>query len=348
MSRIKVSCGRCGTCVYCGLVRRDARHAARFDFGDDEVPEVVAPAVKRPPLLTVGMPTIKDYHGVFFTVEALRLYQHLPIEILVVDTLPTTYRPAQADGTKVSEHALMLRQLGCATVGDYHVARLCARVGASYRHEPGAAGTAAAKNKVFEHAAAPIVMCLDCHVLLKPGATEAVLAYFDERPASRDMAQGPLLHDNQLTRSTHFDPAIWSKGMWGRWAYDKAGYEAGVPFEIKMSGMGLFAMRKAAWPGFHPEFTGFGGEEGYIQEKVRQHGGKVVCVPQAEWVHRFHRPEGVPYRVNSEDTLRNYLLGFRELGLDPAPVFAHWTSMGMRVVADRVWNEINRIGLAPP
>ena len=91
-----------------------------------------------------------------------------------------------------------------------------------------------------------------------------------------------------------------------------------------MQGLGLFACRRAAWPGFNPDFRGFGGEEGYIHEKFRRAGGRTLCLPFLRWMHRFTRPLGIPYVNRWEDRLRNYLIGFRELGLDTAPVVEHF------------------------
>ena len=43
------------------------------------------------PFLTIGMPTYDDYHGIFFSVQALRMYHSEildDIEILIVDNNP--------------------------------------------------------------------------------------------------------------------------------------------------------------------------------------------------------------------------------------------------------------------
>ena len=127
--------------------------------------------------------------------------------------------------------------------------------------------------------------------------------------------QGPLINDDLKRLSTHFDPT-WRAGMYGIWGHDPAGDDPDAPpFDIPMQGLGLFACRRAAWPGFNPRFRGFGGEEGYIHEKFRQAGGRTLCLPFLRWMHRFHRPLGVPYRNRWEDRFRNYLIGFHELGL---------------------------------
>lgn len=107
--------------------------------------------------------------------------------------------------------------------------------------------------------------------------------------------------------------------------YDLLGYDAtSEPFEVFAQGCGLFFVRKNAWLGFNKHMRGFGGEECYIHEKYRQAGRKTMCLPFLKWVHRFYRPEPVNYTVNDRDRVRNYLLGFTELGLDFSPLKEHF------------------------
>jgi hypothetical protein len=98
-----------------------------------------------------------------------------------------------------------------------------------------------------------------------------------------------------------------------------------------MQGLGAFSCRTDAWPGFHPGFRGFGGEEGYLHEKFRRAGGRCLCLPWLRWMHRFGRPRGVPYPLTIEDKLRNYVLGHTELGLDLSP--SSVTASASRVIA---------------
>jgi len=91
-----------------------------------------------------------------------------------------------------------------------------------------------------------------------------------------------------------------------------------------MQGLGAFSCLKSAWLGFHPQFRGFGGEEGYIHESFRQAGRKTLCLPWLRWMHRFGRPFGPRYLVTQEDRLRNYVIGHDELGLDLAPILHHF------------------------
>jgi hypothetical protein len=247
--------------------------------------------------LTIGMPTYDDFDGVYFTVQALRLYQDLAdSELVVVDNY------------------------GCAHTKDFVENWVKGR----YVLATEAVGTAAAKNRVFAEARGKIVLCCDSHVTFAPGAIARLMAYYQEHPGTRDLLQGPLVYDDLQTISTHLDP-VWRGQMWGIWGTDPRGMDPeAAPFEVWGQGMGVFSCRREAWPGFHPAFRGFGGEEGYIHEKVRQHGGRVLCLPWLRWGHRFGRAKGIPYRISVEDKFRNYLLGFDELGLDLTPVLEHF------------------------
>jgi hypothetical protein len=187
---------------------------------------------------------------------------------------------------------------------------------ANYRYIPAGEFTGTAiKNAVFVNAGGEFVLCMDSHVFFVPGALKRLIAYMRAQPETRDLLQGPLVYDDLKTFSTHFDP-VWRGGMYGTWGTDPRGLDPdGEPFDIPMQGMGVFACRRAAWPGFNPRFRGFGGEEGYIHEKTRQRGGRTLCLPFLRWMHRFNRPMGIPYRNTWEDRFRNYMIGFMELGL---------------------------------
>ena len=179
---------------------------------------------------------------------------------------------------------------------------------------PATFASTAIRDRVFAEASGEFVLCMDSHVFFVPGALRRLIAYMRERPEMRDLLQGPLVYDDLKTFSTHFDP-VWRAGMYGTWATDPRGQDPdGEPFDIPMQGLGVFACRRAAWPGFNPRFRGFGGEEGYIHEKMRQRGGRTLCLPFLRWMHRFNRPMGVPYPNFWEDRFRNYMIGFTELG----------------------------------
>ena len=252
--------------------------------------------------LAIGMATYDDFDGVYFTVQAIRLY-HPEItddtEIIVIDNHP--------DGPCGES----LKKLDSQVKG--------------YRYVPfpDVEGTSV-RNVVFHEANADFVLCMDCHVFIVPGALKKLLDYLERHPACNDLLQGPMIHDDLSTIMTHLD-AVWRDGMYGIWSLDERGSDQeGEPFAIPLQGLGLFCCRKDAWPGFNPRFRGFGGEEGYIHEKFRQAGGQTTCLPFLRWLHRFSRPMGVPYRLNWEDRIYNYMVGLNELGLDTQPMKEHF------------------------
>jgi hypothetical protein len=269
------------------------------DPKSDAVPmAAVAALIGNGPELTIGMAVYDDFDGVYFTIQALRLYHDLEhTELVVVDN----------HGCKHTEEFVR-----SSIRGRYIVAT-------------DIVGTAAAKEVVFREARGTAVLCCDSHVLFAPGSIARLKRYYRAHPECDDLLQGPLVYDDGELMSTHFDP-VWRGQMWGVWATDARGHDRdGEPFEIPMQGLGVFTCRAEAWPGFHPGFRGFGGEEGYLHEKFRQAGGRCLCLPWLRWMHRFGRPRGVPYPVTVEDKLRNYLLGHAELGLDPEPVLSHFS-----------------------
>jgi hypothetical protein len=256
--------------------------------------------------LCIGMATFDDFDGVWFTIQAIRMYQS---EVL-----------ADLSFVVIDNHPEGLAAGALKALGDWVP---------HYRYVPfgGYQGTSV-KDLVFREADAEIVCCVDCHVLLRPGALAALLTWFDAHPDSRDLLQGPLLHDDlERPAATHFEPT-WGSGMFGQWARDPRIDDPDcAPFEISMQGLGFFACRKDAWPGLNPRLRGFSVEEGYLHEKFRRRGDRVLCHPGLAWAHRFPRPAGTAYRNLWEDRVRNYFLAWSEIGWDTAPVEAHFREL---------------------
>jgi hypothetical protein len=96
------------------------------------------------------------------------------------------------------------------------------------------------------------------------------------------------------------------------------------PFEIWGHGGGCFGCFKDAWLGFHHDFKGFGGEEGYLPSKYRKHSRKVWSLPFLKWIHRFGEGKGAGYPLLVEDRIRNYLIGHIELGIDESRLVEHF------------------------
>jgi glycosyltransferase involved in cell wall biosynthesis len=173
-------------------------------------------------------------------------------------------------------------------------------------------GVSHAKNRVFTEAKGEYVLCIDSHILVKTGALDIELE-------GDNLYQGPLMYSSCKKYSLAWEP-VWRKQMWGIWSPAVTELPK-VPVEIWAMGAGFFACRRSSWLGFNPGFRGFGGESGYIQEKYRKAGRKVYCHPAMVWIHLFHcEGSKIPYPLKIQDRIKNYLLGYRELGLDTAPI----------------------------
>ena len=276
--------------------------------------------------LTIGMATYDDYDGVYFSVQALRLY-HPELadecEFLVIDNNPK------------GDCAEPLKDL------ERHIP--------NYRYipEPARIGTSV-RDMVFKEAAGEFVLCIDCHVFIVQGAIKRLLKYLSDNRTTQDLLQGPLLRDDLKSISTHFRPE-WRGGMYGVWDDNGAASDPEAPpFDIEMQGLGLFACRRDAWPGFNPAFRGFGGEEGYIHEKFRRAGARTLCLPFLRWMHRFGRPMGTSYPNLWEDRIWNYLVGFSELGLPTEEMERHFRQLLGEPRGAEVFERLKRIAKNAP
>ncbi len=326
------------------------------------------------PKLTIGMAHFDDYHGAYFSIQALRLSEPdvmRDVEFVVVDNSPAN-----------SKHSQMLRPFveGWARQGT---------AGVKYVPFQGTVGTSAPRDQIFKVASGNAVLAMDCHVMYPPGTIKRLIEWYDEHPDTDDIYSGPLVYDDLKNYTTHFDN-VWRGEMWGIWArawecceggvhfssrqnnnkceyYDLVGgkspiqschkcnkalpsdvawggheqklIEAGyrplgehsddAPFEIPGMGLGVFSCRREAWLGFNEHASGFGGEELYIHEKFRQAERKAICLPFLRWLHRFARPDGVPYPLPRYLKVRNYVLEFQELGFPLDDIHAHFVKPGL-------------------
>lgn len=260
--------------------------------------------LNKEPKLSIGMAVVNDFQGMMFTAMSLLLQakQELshPVELIVVENQDTD-KPCKL------------------------TAEFCEKAGIVYTHFRKVYGTAAPRNEIFNLATGDVVWSVDSHILHQPGSLLAVARYFQNNPESKDLVSGPLVDERGNVMATNWAPQ-WREGMYGTWHLHHAGMQTNAPFEIPLMGLGSFAMRKAAWPGFHPLMRRFGGEEGYIHEKVRQRGGQCICIPQAGWWHRFSKPAGGEYVNTWSDRVFNYLVGWLELGKDPYEIIDHFNN----------------------
>lgn len=253
--------------------------------------------------LTIAMATHNDYDGVYFTLQSIRLYQHLvDVEYIVLDNNPT------------SLHGEKLRKL-CGDIPGCKLVPVTDRMSSFVKYD------------AFQHATGDVVLIMDCHVLLVPEFVSAMMRWWAAHPDSRDMLTGPVVYNNLTSCSTRMNPE-WRGHDFGTWGDDKEALQKGVPFEVPMQGMGCFSVRREAWQGINPHFRGFGAEEWYCAEKIRQWGGKVMCHPAMRWVHRFGWPVRT-FPLSMEIKIVNYYRGWLELyGSRDHPqiqaMTAHW------------------------
>lgn len=257
----------------------------------------------KPVSLSIGIATHDDFDGAWFTINSL--YLHHPEAMGRAEVVLLDNHPRGIEAVELKRLETLLPNVRYIPVSAY--------------------SSTAIRNQIFSHARGELVVVLDSHVLLAPGALRAVTDWFVKHPESTDIVQGPMLTpDNQHNGATHMEP-VWNAGMYGVWANDHRAEVVGADaFEVPQHGLGAFACRREAWPGLSTKFVGFGGEEGYVHEKFRRKGGLALCLPAFRWQHRFPRPRGVSYRLNWEDRVRNYAIGWSELGFDVDQMADHF------------------------
>ena len=241
------------------------------------------------------MATYDDFHGVYFSLQSLRMYHPIckkqDVEIVVIDNNPSSF------------HAECVQNLMKSIPNSKYI---------KFEDKK----STSTRNEIFKHASGKYCISMDCHVMFFPEAIESLLEYYTKHENCKDLVQGPMIYDNLAAYATHFKPS-WGGDMYGQWDHDESKYNSGEPFDIPMMGLGVFSCETKNWLGFNESFRGFGGEEGYIHQKFRQNGGRTICLPKFKWLHRFGRPDGVKYPLILEDRIWNYFVGWLELTKNP-------------------------------
>lgn len=269
--------------------------------------------------LTIGMAVHDDLDGLYFTIQAIRMFHKEvlnDVEFVVIDN-----NPAGAHSKCIRDFIDWIEEpVQYLPFTNYN--------------------STIVRNKIFDLADTPYVLSIDSHVLIEPGAIKKLIEFYENNKDNGNLLQGPLIYDNLRGISTHFD-LVWQSNMWGVWGNDQRGEDPnGPPFEIPAQGLGLFSCRKDSWLGFNKEFRGFGGEEGYIHEKYRKNGKTTMCLPFLRWNHRFYRPSGVSYPNDLSQRFKNYLIGFKELGLNIDELKSHFEQSIDKNVINNLVNEV--------
>ena len=269
------------------------------------------------PKLTIGMAHFKDYYSAYHTIQELRIHHDVSeCDFVIVDN------SAGSQHSKDLVDLVNQMRIGGAVV--------------TYHPITDKSGTSHTRAKIFELAQSPAVLVMDCHVHLYPNAIRKLIDWYDAHPDTKDIYSGPLAWDSLKSGASSFKDE-WDGEMWGRWDGSLVPLDA-QPFETLGMGLGVFSMRKDAFPGFPKDVSGFGGEELCLHNRVRKHGGKSVCLPFLRWVHRWGRPDGIPYVNRKEDKARNYMIWHKEDGIDIEA--CHREFVGKKHLTQEQWDSL--------
>lgn len=265
-------------------------------------------------MFTLGIATYDDYDGLYFTVQSARIYHPDIKEVVIIDNNPN------------SNHGKFAKQLSNWQDESFKINYI------PYAKKQGTS----VRNKIFEYAKQDYVIVADSHVLFLPNSVSNLKEFYLNDSKPYDFIQGPMMYDNCKTYSTHLDP-VWRSNFFGVWStrFSEEKY-----FEIPSMGLGVFSCKKNEWLGFNNLFRGFGGEEGYIHEKYKMNGGRCICLQGFKWLHRFNRPNGIPFRNVLEDRCFNYFIGRLELNKDYMDVANHFSKVGLnKEIVQNCFNE---------
>jgi len=269
-------------------------------------------------MFTLGLATYDDYDALYFTIQSVRIHHPEITEIIILDNNPN------------SPHGKLNKEL---------VNWQSPGVVIKY-FEFSEKKSTSIRSELFKYATNEYVIIADSHVLFLQNSIKALKDFYLNHHKPYDFVQGPMYYDDLKAHSTHLDP-VWRCYFFGIWATKDTQEKY---FEIPSQGLGVFSTKKSEWLGFNPLFKGFGGEEGYIHEKYRKKGGRCICVKDFKWIHKFGRPNGVPFPNILEDRLSNYLIGKWELGLPYQDVIDHFVSEGLnKDIIQRVYNDAHRL-----
>lgn len=153
------------------------------------------------PRISIGMATFNDFEGVWATVQSVYLHNEWnnphDVEIVIVDTSPPG-----------SEHKRLVQGLVAKHQQDHLI---------KYIELPQVIGTTYPRDIIFQHATAPYVVVVDCHVMLPSNVLLRLAQWFESHPDCEDIIHGPMWYDDLSSPSTHFADQF-RGGMWGTWS----------------------------------------------------------------------------------------------------------------------------------
>lgn len=269
--------------------------------------------------LTIGTPFYEDFKGAFFTIQNIQINHRKfkdRIEFVVVDNKPRTRQSAR-----------LKKFLGSITQSKVKYVELKSPV-----------GTACAKNAVFDNAETDYVLCIDSHVILEENCIEDLFRIYEYGMDHDGLVQGPLIGDDAdpQTAQNSFT-SKWSGGMFGQWERIAQGRKKVIPATPSFA-CGFLSSRKDNWLGFNEHFRGFGGEEGYIQQKYWKNTRPAFVFQELGWCHLFEDIDRSNSHKSVFDQARNYIIGWQELGFDLTEMKDHFVGEGL--LPQRQWDWI--------
>lgn len=205
--------------------------------------------------------------------------------------------------------------------------------------EPGQKSSAL--DQLFEQARGEVVLVLQDPVRLRHGSLQALDRFFACHPDSNALVHGLTMSGKRVI-ATHSDP-FWRRNSWGSRANKPSPrLGEGLPFVIPMQESGVFSCRRSAWPGMPSGWRGYGGEDGFLQERFRREGAQVVCLPGLQWERIAQVRPARPYSQQAVQVLRNHLAGAADLDLDTRYITLRHRDRVAPGVSDRLRNQALR------
>lgn len=319
--------------------------------------------------LTIGMAHFDDFHGAVFSIQSIRMsnaFKKHDIEIVVIDNSPNSnhgkalqqfcqkvgakyFAFANSTGTTQTRQSIFDVATGDAVLCmDCHVLFFpegIERLIEFYTKNP----------KTKNLYSGPLYLDnmneISTHFdLLWRGQMWGVWGYSRQCKCGYVFSYQPAADFNYLEDDLYLSMETTQKDLKGTCPKCNADLRAYAhnrqdcsldtePFQIPSQGLGIFTCMKDAWLGFNPNFRQFGGEEGYIHHKYEQAGHKTMCLPFLGWWHRFARPDGVKYPMSLESRVKNYVHGFKELGLPIKEIKNHFINND-KSLTEETWDNI--------
>jgi len=126
-------------------------------------------------LLTIGMSTYDDFDGVYFSIQALKMYHEIvnssDVEIIVIDNNP------------FGRHSQKVKNF---------VKNWAKQIYIPYTNKK----STSVREQIFKNAKGKYTICMDCHVLFVKDSINHLLNYYKENKDCKNIVSGPMVYDD--------------------------------------------------------------------------------------------------------------------------------------------------------